>query len=354
MIERLIVWNFQPHQKEVVELDPCVTVFAGPSGSGKSSLLRALRWACLNDPSGDEFISWNSSSVRVRVDADGRRIVRRKGEGGNLYHLDGEEFKSFGVGVPDPVADVLKVTENNFQRQLDAHFWIAAAPGQIAKDLNRIVDLSIIDSTLAAVATEVRRASSELDVSRRRTKEAEESFAGLDWVPSFVESVLKLERTEEKLEKKRLAASRIDSLVEDASRLIQERQDALEALSALPAAIETGAKAIELDKRIRKLSNLLNDYTLAKEEADRTPPSFDAIDGTVLQLADVRFRHDRLASLLRDVTKLEEASCVADQVARTSEEKLHEATKGRCPVCGKEIQSSPSPSAMSTSRTKRR
>src|SRR6266480_1075955 len=91
--------DFQAHKKVLVELSPTITTIRGPTDTGKSAILRALRWACLNDIAGEEFIreGQKQTTVIVRVQAgDVERVIRRiRSTGGvvNTYELGGEEYK---------------------------------------------------------------------------------------------------------------------------------------------------------------------------------------------------------------------------------------------------------------------
>ena len=57
MIQSLQINNFQSHKYSVMELHKGVNVIIGPSDSGKTTILRALRWLVWNRPSGDAFRS---------------------------------------------------------------------------------------------------------------------------------------------------------------------------------------------------------------------------------------------------------------------------------------------------------
>ena len=43
-IKKIILQNFQSHKYSIVELDEQLNVIVGPSDSGKSAIIRALKW----------------------------------------------------------------------------------------------------------------------------------------------------------------------------------------------------------------------------------------------------------------------------------------------------------------------
>ena len=68
--------NFQTHQEVKLDLSPTITTIKGPTDSGKSSVLRALRWVCLNDIPGDEFIREGATCARVILRAGDSEVTR--------------------------------------------------------------------------------------------------------------------------------------------------------------------------------------------------------------------------------------------------------------------------------------
>ena len=98
MLKRIRIKNFQKHDKLDIEFSPNVTTIVGSSDSGKSAIVRALRWACLNKPNGNSFIRNGQKSVKVRVEVDDSKITRTKGSA-NTYELDGETFHSFNAST---------------------------------------------------------------------------------------------------------------------------------------------------------------------------------------------------------------------------------------------------------------
>ena len=66
-----------------------------------------------------------------------------RGTGVNTYGVEGKTYEAFGNDVPPAVSKLLGLAEVNFQGQHDAAFWFGLSPGQLAKELNKIVDLEL-------------------------------------------------------------------------------------------------------------------------------------------------------------------------------------------------------------------
>lgn len=53
---KLRIQNFQAHKDTTIEFDRITTIVGGPSDTGKSAVLRALKWVVKNEPKGTSFI----------------------------------------------------------------------------------------------------------------------------------------------------------------------------------------------------------------------------------------------------------------------------------------------------------
>ena len=207
MLTSLSLEHFQAHHKRRFDLPSAIVSIVGPSEQGKSSILRAIRLICLGE--------WDSGYVRhgeencfVSLTIDGRVIKRKKGKV-NLLKLDGHEKKAFGKEMPEEVARLLNVSELNFQRQLDPHFWFSDTAGEVSKQLNKIVNLEVIDKAHARVNFDLKQAKAELSVTESRIKEAKAEVEGLAWVPKFKKDVAHLNKLQLDLDKSTARRARL-------------------------------------------------------------------------------------------------------------------------------------------------
>ena len=165
MIEMVKIKGFQIHQDLTIEFDPRCTVLVGPNGTGKSCAMRAIRWLATNQPSGRRFINWDMEDARATMWADGRKLTRGIGKQGNWYALDGKRFDALGQGgVPEEVSSFLRIDDANFQSQHSLPYWMFSTAGEVARELNRIINLEVIDTSLARAAAELRKAKTVVEV----------------------------------------------------------------------------------------------------------------------------------------------------------------------------------------------
>lgn len=344
-LESVILRNWQTHCKRTLQLDPRVTTIIGPTDAGKSALLRAIRWVCLNqfDGPADSFIAWDTAFAKVTLKVDGHEIVRRKGDV-NSYELDGQEFRAFGSEkVPDPITNLLQLDTIHFQSQLDAHFWLSASPGQVSRELNQIISLEIIDNALAAVASAQRQTSSVHSVCLDRIETARQQSKDLAWTAPADEALSELER---------LAAVR-DSLDARRASILRRTEEAakhgqtvkrLKIVSlASNSVVTTGETAQTLAQNVARLRKLLKSAEHARKLARIAVPELP--DPQTAK--DLRERQQGLANALSNIQKTKDTLCHHQTQLAAVQKLLQEGTKGLCPTCGKPM-SSPSSARTST------
>lgn len=295
MIESVLLKNFQRHEKLRVDFDPHLTVLTGPTDAGKSSVLRAIKWVCTNRPGGNSFARLESGGdVSVRLKVDGTTLRRSRDGGRNLYVLGGEEYRAFGTGVPDPVVGLLNVNDLNFQGQHDAAFFFSLPPGEVAKRLNAVVDLDLIDTTLANAAAEVRRARSGEELTKGRLEECTRKRDELSWIKEADADLKSLERIQEDTDAKRVRIAAVESLIVEVRGLDKERREASEMRKDALASLGKTEIVISLRERL-----------------------------------------ERVGSCLNEIKRLGEERCRLEKERAAAEKALSDTFKVRCPLCGR-------------------
>ena len=286
MVEWMRVKDFQPHGDFLLELSRGVTCIRGPSDAGKTALLRALRWACCNEPRGDAFVRHGQDPCAVTVGVDGREVVRSRGKGDNSYSLDGQDYKAFGNGVPDPVADMLNVDPSlNFQAQLEPLFWLSKSPGEVARELNRVVNLERIDAVLSRANSEVKRVQDELESLQDERKRLQETVGGLEWAEGAEGRLTLLERRLEDCERDSQLLDRLREAQEESGKVrgrLLLVQEALEPLQSLAASMESHTtKSEELSRAFKAR----DDRDRLRAECDTLNRELDREEERLLEMA---------------------------------------------------------------------
>lgn len=206
MLQQVRLQNFQSHKDTQLEFHKGVNVIIGQSDSGKTAIIRALRWLIWNKPGGDSFRSdWGgSTSVELFTDDDWN-VGRVKDKGRNEYTLANTEgrgglklYKAFGAGVPDSVTDALNINEVNLQQQLDSHFMLSKSPGEVAAFFNKIAHLDQIDTALKSIASDIRTITTKQKLDSERAEDLTENLTEFDYLDEFEKKLIALEWMEEK------------------------------------------------------------------------------------------------------------------------------------------------------------
>lgn len=329
MLEKLILKRFQSHRQIEVDLNHPVTTIIGPNDSGKTALIRAIKWVSFNRPQGDEFIHNWTGTARAELIVDGHSIVRKRGKS-NVYILDGDSMKSFLTDVPKPIKDLLNLTEENIQEQLDNPFWFSISPGQVSKELNQIVDLEIIDETLKRLASKSRQVKSEYELSGKRLKELKSQIKELKWVDRAESDLAEIANTEfqlGKLEKDILIVS--DAILE--IRTATSELGRLRAASAKAGKLRTKVEALEA---VERDVNFLQTFIQESYELWQIQKQNEALRKLLVAECKVNELEDEIEALSDFRTQqlsLHNLKCELKE----KQAEFAENMKGKCPLCQK-------------------
>lgn len=297
MIKSIQISNFQSHKDTTLKFSKGVNVIQGRSDSGKTAILRALNWLINNKPAGDAFRSTWGGLTKVQIKTTEHFIRRwKEGTAKNGYSVskmgwdekDGPEyqdFKAFGQGVPEEISEALNMLPINFQSQLDPPFLLSDSPGEVARVLNEVASLDVIDSSLSNVAAKVRSNANEKREAEGRTLELEEeleSYKGLDELDGYLTGLEQLERQaiEASSRKSELAIliGRIEEAQEELKKEVdvsgaEEILDDLEQVGKRLGKVEKEIEALnKLGKKIKEATDDLEEYEAEIEDLEKQMP----------------------------------------------------------------------------------
>lgn len=314
MIESIEIKNFQSHQGNRLVLSPGINALTGDSDNGKSAVLRALLWCVTNSPSGDAYVSdWIKTpkgkvkageACQVVVDSnpgDGKRSVCRvRADDFNGYKLydggDGcQEFSALRTDVPQAVQEAFNLGAVNIQRQMDAPFLIAETPGEAARIINGLVNLSVIDEALAAANSISRANAADVKYTAGELEEKEKALAALDWVQDLQDLAdraaaiePRVKSTRERLEGLRAALHAYVTQELTLSALdnaISAIQAALDAVKPVDAAMNTAIQRINrMERSLREWAAIPSIDAFALGEAGLLLRSAALLPGKVEKL----------------------------------------------------------------------
>jgi DNA repair exonuclease SbcCD ATPase subunit len=160
--------------------------------------MRALRWAILNQPRGAHFVSHfkgkkDTTSVGIAFDDEGYVVRQRRGTALNGYDTPAGTLAAMRTDVPDEVKQITGLDVINIQTQGDPYFMLNSTPGQVAKELNRLVGLDIIDNTLGRLNRIENEAGGKAKITKEYLDSEEEELDGLSFVDDLETRIVEIE-----------------------------------------------------------------------------------------------------------------------------------------------------------------
>ena len=224
-IDRLVLRNFQAHKSTELEFCPGVNAIIGESDEGKTSIIRALYWASQNKPSGGNFISDFSKrgECSSTIVVDGNEITRFKNKSKNEYRINNQPFKALGKsGVPDEVKNILQLDELNFQNQMDSPFLLSQNGGEVARYLNDIVNLNVIDESSKRINKKLNDCNRDIVHLNELILNIRGEKAEYHWLDQAEKELLQLEKEQNNYLTKNADQIVFGDLLDDIDDLVEE------------------------------------------------------------------------------------------------------------------------------------
>ena len=337
MLRKLVIQNFQAHEKLVIDFDAHVTTIIGPSDVGKSAVIRALRWLATNRPSGEEFIRSGTSLCTVKLYVDKHVIIRERGKTVNRYVLDDVEFKAFGTEPPAEVLKVLNLSPINFQGQHDAPFWFTESPPEISRQLNQIVNLSIIDQTLANLDKVRRESLVQVKLLTQESEDAATLRSGLSWAKAADEVLKSAEELHTVHQHIAEDQRRLTNLVRDVS----EYGTSLDRWQAMAVSsgntILVGQVWDDVQRNRTKLASLLSGARGLRAILSRPIPDVSPLFHLIEAQREESTRVNQLDQRIKDVRKASTDVETAHKEATRFSVQFKKEMGTACALCGKPL-----------------
>jgi len=276
-ITKLILENFQSHKYSEIDFKPDLNVIVGPSDTGKSAIIRALKWVLYNEPSGDFFIREGESNCSVTIHiSDGTILQRYRTKSKNGYLLvksDGEEmrFEGFGKDVPEEIINITNIKKIlldrdessaiNMGEQLEGPFLLSEKTSVRANAIGRLVGVNIIDDALTDVLKDMKNLNTSRKNTEKRIEVLLDEIKEYEYLDQLRFKLSKLTNLNILIKEKKLKLSRIITLKSNYDNTKLETKEVESTNSKLKELnkVENNIKDIEID--ILKF-NILHTYNL--------------------------------------------------------------------------------------------
>lgn len=333
MIEEITLENFQSHKNTELKLHPGVNVFTGNSDCGKSAIMRGLIWCITNTPGGDSFIStWAKDSkgkqkkqCSVTIDS----CSRLRGVEFNGYQCEENAYEALRGAVPESVQKYLNLGSVNIQHQLDGPFMLSNTPGENARLVNELVNLTDIDTASSWIASEKRDCSSREKMLTKDIQDLEKKVKNADEISTLISRIERLDFNAERIGQMEDKHQRCEQLLREFHSI---KTYDTEALSSVLGTLES---LLVRGQQLRKLADdvqgSINEFhTLSKKVCPD-------IDINKLE-RKMKLVNELLCLHTETKTKLEEYRSLEITLTRNSYEMrdlMTELSTMACPMCGR-------------------
>lgn len=274
MIKQITIQNFQSHKDSTLNLSPGVNLIVGQSDSGKTAILRALKWLATNRPLGDSFVTWDKkgpTEVEVILDNGGKTklyLKHMQGRYSFAHASDEQEWNAIGAVVPETVTQALNISELSWQSQMDAPFLLSSSPGEVARTLNEVADLDKIDSTLVNINRMARDNRSELMTTAEHKRDLEISLSAFKGLDERLKKITQLKEMNRK-------AGLLDEMVDEGGNLLEaieqeniqlaKTKDMTDAEAELNMLMDMVGQVREVEDMIYKMEKQIANIAAAKK-----------------------------------------------------------------------------------------
>jgi exonuclease SbcC len=338
MLKSIKLFNFQKHRTLKIDLDPGVTTLHGPSDSGKSSLFRAFKWAALNEApdSFDAFRHWDTDSVSVILDVDDQIVKRKRIEGGlNSYLINGKKYDAVRASIPEPIANLLRMGESNFQDQLSTSFWLSDTPGAVSRNLNKIIDLAQIDESLSRAASEVRSSKTKSDIYRTRAIESKALKSSLAWTDDADADLSELESLESAIRDAQKDIATLSSIRSEIDSIDKAIDESVGVFSAYASLLEFSDQISQLADELEQLGSISDKLKSVERLDGNVFQDFTYLDGLRSEMVKLSQELQELEQIQENLDAEEEDQCQLNQLLQQSNAELKSLSKTHCPECGR-------------------
>lgn len=350
-IKKIRLMNFQIHKSFILEdIDEGMIALVGQSSSGKTAVLRAIKFCLYNQMPGNSVaatVTHGEHRVEVEITFnDGLSITRvRDIKNKDNYYLierDGETTRLDTPGA-GPVKEVILahgmrpisfLTNKdilNYSSQHDAPFFINATPQERLRAIGTLSNTEVADAGIKLAASQVREnkktASAlrkELAEKNARLKEIgplKQRKARLERVKGLIKTIQDLENKQEELESLTEAISRMQGKISDLDKVLAEEEAQNLAETCVEKVIQSTEKLTEINK-IR--SAIISAETKIKDADDTlsVAPSDEEIENLLedislyLKLID---DIDRISDIKYAISQMTRGIKKADESIRQAE-----------------------------------
>ena len=343
MIERVELRNFQSHTKSQFEFEAGVNAIIGPSDSGKTAILRALRWVIWNRPLGDAFRSDWGGNTSGTSEVPGNVVTHWKHDNGHGYTINGKKLTAIKTDVPEDVVNILNIDEINLQQQFDRPFLLDSSAGEVAAHFNKIAHLDIIDATMRTLASWQRKLNQDVQVYESKIDEYEHAVQQFEFIPDMEKQIAKAEKYQskiDKLDKEITALTKVIDELEEIDLQMEELTPILKLEGSVKEYLILREEKISMETSRNALSSLVSELNVSFDvlkELEALPTKETDVNEAIELFRSIEFHKEikrELSAYIERMKETDEALYNTTKEVNELQKEFDELFPDVCPLCG--------------------
>lgn len=352
MLKSITIQNIQSHVFSELSFHKGMNVITGPSDVGKSTIIKAFNWLINNRPSGDVLNNWDIGKEPAGVEAefDDGTIALIREDSSNKYILTEEETKTFSAlkgEKPEEVKNFLNLSDHNIQTQHESYFLLQNTPGEVAKQLNDLVGLDLIDRMYSVINSRINVTNSRISYLQKDRNEKEEELVKYEKLNEIGSLLLKIEKMYEKFVAQTTETNFLNQSIVSLDLIKKERAKYSEILGAKSSLQKLQSKIEALNEINEKLNfiertiDVLNKIREDKSAEQEWSKIKSIYDGLIIKITKTQKINDDLSYLSTKLDSIheikenqktqKEKKTIIQQKLKDLLEKLVE--NQMCPLC---------------------
>lgn len=292
MLAGITIRGFQSHVDSFIPLGPGLNVITGPSDSGKTAVIRTIRWVNFNEPTGEAYVNKKVGEAEVILHLpDGREIIKRRRKGKTSYQLTDipEPFEK--SEVPLEVTQATGIIKQqfgdfnaalNFAYQLEAPFLISETASAGAKVLGKLAGTEAVDLAIRDVAKDThtaRQDRSQADKDIARVDEQLGAFLDLEDQRQLLAQCEALVAQVEEDVKKHVLLKQLEQRYERSVDQVVMYSDQLSRLQHVPQLVTLTQQLDVHTQRWERFAKMFSDFRRIDTEYTSTHAQLDRLQG---------------------------------------------------------------------------
>ncbi|MDO5724708.1 MAG: AAA family ATPase [Tissierellia bacterium] len=315
-IKSVRIKNFQSHKDSLIEFSEGFNAFVGPSNTGKTAIIRAIKWALYNEPAGDYFLRDNEKRVEVEITFNNNiKLLRYRGSGKNGYKLtmpDGstEIYEGFGYNIPLEITDAInivpmQITDDlkanlNISDQLEAPFLISESPSGKANAIGKLVGVDYVDKAQRKTSLDISRSNTIKRQKCQTRDNLKNEISKFDYLKNYNENLTKLKTINQEIKSKNSKLIINKDIYEKYKEINVKKEYTKNILSKLNRLDEFEQFILKLHKLTFKLKNIstlkteLLKINSSQNKLMKMVDAFKGIDKLEINLEDIKKNTEKL------------------------------------------------------------